>query len=116
MKRMDIEFYFKGNRYDAIIRVKQNASGREFHITVLNWELERLLYGNQVISETEGVLQANLHLENEEQTALKLIIASSLGRKLKMTCFAGNQCITSHPQTEGWENMHPISRHIPPLQ
>ncbi len=113
MKKINIEFDFRDHRYNAIIRVSQKGGRREFHITVLNWELERLLYGNEVISEADGSIQANLLLENKEQAELKLVIAAGLSRHLKIPCFVGDQCVSSDPPKEGWEGLHPIPRHTP---
>ncbi len=112
MKKIDIEFEYKGHQYDAAIRIKNKAEGKkEYRITVLDWELERLLYGNQIIQEADGALQANVLLEKKEQTELKLIIAGRLSSYLKIPCFAGDLCIVPSPQEEGWEEWHPISRH-----
>jgi hypothetical protein len=113
MKKIDIEFNFRGRRYDAAIRIWQKAGGREFHITALDWDLERLLYGNEVIKEVDGSLQANIQLENKDQTELKLIIAAALSSYLKVPCFAGDVCVGTSPMEEGWEELHPIPRHIP---
>ncbi len=83
MKKFHLSFDFKGRHYDAAIRVRQRAWGREFTITALNWSLERLLYGNQVIQEVNGALQANVCKEKKDQTKLKLIIAARLSQYLK---------------------------------
>jgi hypothetical protein len=111
MKKIDIEFDFKGCHYLAVIRVVQVTAGRDFHVTVLNWELERLLYGNHIIKEVEGFLEANILLENKEQTELKLNIAARLSSNLKLPCFAGDQCLAVDHMGDGWENLHPIPRH-----
>lgn len=113
MKKIFIEFDFKDHHYNALIRVKQKSKEREFDVTILDWELERLLYGNHLIREVDGSIQANLRLEKKEQTELKLIIASKLGEFLQMPCFAGDQCVMRKPTQEGWENLHPIPRHSP---
>ncbi len=90
----------------------QKAAGREFHITVLDWELERILYGNEVIGETGGAIQARVHPEKKEQTELKLIIAAGLSQYLKIPCFTGDSCLAaSQKGEEGWERLHPIARH-----
>ncbi|HTI90186.1 MAG TPA: hypothetical protein VL727_06325 [Puia sp.] len=110
MKKIKILFEYNGLHYEAVIRVRKNPGAREFHITVLNWELERLLYSNQVIKEVDGVLQANIRAEKVEQTKLKLIIASKLSAYLKMPCFVG-ECLLSNVDEKGWEDLHPIPRH-----
>jgi len=110
MKKIKIPFEYNGFHYMAVIRVRKSPGAREFHITVLNWELERLLYSNQVIKEVDGVLQANIRAEKVEQTKLKLTIASKLSENLKIPCFVG-ECLLSNVNDEGWEVQHPISRH-----
>lgn len=111
MKKIKIDFDFKGAHYEAIIRVRQKPEGREFHITVLDWELERLLYGNHIIKEVDGSLQANVLLEKEGQTELKLVIGGKLSSYLKMTCFADDICVVPIPAEDGWEEWHPIPKH-----
>jgi hypothetical protein len=111
MKKIDLSFDFKGQHYDAAIRIRQKAAGREFAITALDWGLERLLYGNHIIREVDSTLQANVLAEKKEQTELKLIIASRLSEYLKIACFVGDQCLVAATREEGWEDLHPISRH-----
>lgn len=102
MKKIDVEFNFRGRHYDAVIRILQKPSGREFYITVLDWELERLLYGNQVMNEVEGYLQTNVSWEKKDQTELKLTIAGQLSKYMQMPCFAGDVCVNPAPIGEGW--------------
>jgi hypothetical protein len=111
MKKFHLSFVFKDFHYDAAIRVRQRARGREFAITALDWRLERLLYGNQAIQEVDGALQANVLPEKWEQTELKLIIAAQLSQYLKIPCFTGDQCLMTSHVEEGWEDLHPIPRH-----
>jgi hypothetical protein len=111
MKKIDIQFDFRGRHHEALIRVFKKGPGREYHITVLDWNLERLLYGNEVIEEKDQVLHANVRPEKPDQAELKLIIAARLSNQLKVPCFTGNQCLAETPKEEGWEHLHPIPRH-----
>jgi hypothetical protein len=111
MKKIHLSFEFKDRHYDAAIRVRQGAQGREFTITALDWDLERLLYGNQVIQEVDGALQANVLPENKDQIELKLIIAARLSEYLKIPCFTGDHCLMTGHVEKDWEDLHPISRH-----
>ena len=111
MKKIHFSFDYRDRHYDAAIRVRQKARGREFAITALDWRLERLLYGNQVIQEVDGALQANVLAEKREQTELKLVIAAQLSQYLKIPCFTGDQCVMTGHVEEGWEDLHPIPRH-----
>jgi hypothetical protein len=111
MKKIEIQFNYKGHSYDAVIRIEKKTGGAEYHITVLDWKLERLLYGNHIIKESEGVLQANVSFEKKEQTELKLSIAGKLSSYLRMPCFSGDLCIGPAPIQESWEGWHPVPRH-----
>jgi hypothetical protein len=111
MKKINIHFNFKGEPHEALIRVKNKGPRKEFHITVLDWNLERLLYGNEVIEEIDQVLHANVLPERPDQAELKLIIAAGLSDYLRVPCFTGDQCLAKTPVDEGWECLHPISRH-----
>jgi hypothetical protein len=110
VEKIKVQFEYNGFHYEAVIRVRKNPGAREFHITILNWELERLLYNNAVISEVDGVLQANILADKVEQTKLKLSIALKLSEYLKVQCFVG-ECLLSTVNDEGWERQHPIPRH-----
>lgn len=70
MKKIHLEFDFMGQHYFAIVRVRDKHPGKEFDITVLDWTLERLLYGNHLINEANGALEANIIHQNKEQTEL----------------------------------------------
>jgi hypothetical protein len=85
--------------------------GREFLITVLDWNLERLLYGSHVIREADGVLTVNALPENREQTELKLTIAARLAEQLKLACFVGDECLSTTPGERTWEYFHPLPGH-----
>lgn len=101
MNNIGIEFEFKGFTYNAIISTRRNPDGREFIITILNRRLERLLYGNYIIKEVDGVLQVDILPGKEEQAELKSIIAARLSNYLKIPCFVGDQCLDT-AQTEAF--------------
>jgi hypothetical protein len=82
IKLLSLEFEYKGAFYYALIRVKE-GHGREYHITVMNGELERILYGNHIIPEVNGRLQVDVPAENNLQGKLKLAIAHALREYLK---------------------------------
>lgn len=113
MKKFTISFDFKGRRCRAVISAAQKSGGREFAITGLEADLERLLEGNHLIRETGGTLEADILSEKKEQTELKLIIASRLSEYLKMACFVGNECLIPHAHVENWRELHPLLRHDP---
>jgi hypothetical protein len=100
MKKIYLDFTFNGIRHHAIARVHNIQGAKEYHVTVLNWQLERLLYGNHIISEVNDTLLIDPSDEDTEQGELKLRIASSLSRNLGKACFVGEQCVvTQHCPT-----------------
>jgi len=113
MKKIDIEFDYRGRHHDAAVRIWEMDKGREFQVTIMDWELERLLYGNHIFNEVDGVIHANVQPENNDQAELKLTIAARLGHYLKVPCFAGDQCLNESSPKEGWEDLHPLERHKP---
>jgi hypothetical protein len=62
----------------CLVRYKANGDCNEYVITVMNGELEKLLFGNHIIREKEGCLQVE-QTENGEQNNLKEQIAKALG-------------------------------------
>lgn len=93
--------------------IEEKSGVREFAITGLDEELERILSGNHIIREINGCLEADVLAVKKEQTELKLIIASRLSEYLKMACFVGNECLTPRAHAENWQELHPLGRHNP---
>ena len=81
---MSIGFEFKGKEYYTLIRVKEKSDKTEYHITVMNGELEKLLYGNHIINEVNGHLQIDSGLEVNEQGKLKRQIIDALIKHLQV--------------------------------
>lgn len=53
---LSIGFEYKGIFYKALARLKELGAKKEYHITVMNGELEKLLYGDHVLIESNGQL------------------------------------------------------------
>ena len=66
---------------DGMVKEKENAT--EYHITVMNGDLEKLLYGNHIITEVDGQVQIDSPIENNEQLYLKFQIEEALSRHLR---------------------------------
>lgn len=113
MKKFNLSFDFKGRPCKAVISTLQKSGGREFAVTGLEEDLERLLEGNHIIREKGGALEADVLAEKKDQTELKLIIASRLSEYLKMACFVGNECLVPHAHVENCRELHPLLRHNP---
>ena len=82
-KIITINFAFLDDIYYFLARYKINSELKEYYITVMDGDLEKLLYGNHVIREQSGYLQIEIH-ENSEQEKLKIIIAEALSDFLKV--------------------------------
>ena len=82
-KIITINFAFLDDIYYFLARYKINNELKEYYITVMDGDLEKLLYGNHVIQEQNGYLQIEI-LENSEQEKLKITIAEALSNFLKM--------------------------------
>lgn len=82
IKLLSLEFEYGGSFHYALIRVKEGAH-REYHVTIMNGDLERILYGSHVILEVNGRLQVDLPAENNPQGKLKLAVAQALRDYLK---------------------------------
>lgn len=78
---LTVGFEFRDTFYYSLIRVKENNLGTDYQITVMNGNLEKLLYGNHVIKERKGFLQMDAN-ETTEQEMLKVSIAEALSKFL----------------------------------
>lgn len=74
---LTLKFEYQDIGYEALIRVKTKETGTEYHITIMNGELEKVLYGHHIITEENGSLQAGVipdaetaHLKNKVMEAL----------------------------------------------
>ena len=73
--------------YYALIRTKEDGEMRLHSVTVMNGELERLLYGNHIIVEKDGCFQSALPLMNKQIGDLKQSIINSLCKYMQQTSF-----------------------------
>jgi hypothetical protein len=85
-----LPFNFKNNEYAALVREKMNAGQKEFHVTIMNGELEQLFFGNRVIKECdcEDSCCVSEHMTPESQSAiaqLKSAIIKALRENMLLT-------------------------------
>jgi hypothetical protein len=73
-----VSFEFEGNNYLSLIRKKQKGNTTQYCITIMNGELEKLLFGNHVITEVDGVLQIDNAITDPRQAALKMAVSRAL--------------------------------------
>ena len=81
MLLLPIKFRYLETDYEALLRIKVKEARTEYYITVMNGELEKMLYGNHVITEENGVLQLG-QVPDTEAGRLKTKIAESI-KKLR---------------------------------
>jgi hypothetical protein len=79
---LSVGFEFRNSPYSFLARVKEKENFTEYHITVMNGELEKLLYGNHILISINGEMQIDSSFKDDEQSKLKLQIARALGRYL----------------------------------
>jgi len=80
MEMIAVGFQYKENAYKALIRLKERGAKKEYHITVMDGELERLLYGNHILVEENGHLQRDSIIPGNEASGLKAIITEALDK------------------------------------
>jgi hypothetical protein len=79
---LSVSFQFEGTEQHSLIRKKRKADHNEYYITVMNGKLEKLLFGNHILKEINGVLQIDHIIPSDEQSKLKLAIANELKKYL----------------------------------
>jgi len=83
-KIISLEFIYRSRKYYALIRTKEDAEERLHSITIMNGDLERLLYGNHIIREKDGCFQSVLPVANKQIGELKQAIINALCRYMQM--------------------------------
>ncbi len=78
-----IPFQFFEASYYSLIMCKAKNECTEYRITIMNGDLEKLLFGNNVIKEINGSLHLDIS-KDELQERLKMEIAKSLGKALEI--------------------------------
>lgn len=78
MEMIAVGFRYKDNAYKALIRFKEKGAKKEYHITVMDGELERLLYGNHILVEENGRLKRDSIIPGNEASGLRAIITDAL--------------------------------------
>jgi hypothetical protein len=77
-----ISFNYRESQYEALIRVvKQKEDRKEYRITIMNGELEVLLYGHHLLKEENGKLDFSTNGIPENIIELKTIIAKAFANE-----------------------------------
>jgi hypothetical protein len=75
---ISIEFIYKSTTYYALIREKLNVPEKQYHITVMNGDLEKLLYGHHIILDKDGLLTSSTVIVDPAVAELKKCIINAL--------------------------------------
>ena len=87
-KTLTLEFTYGPKNYYAIVRTKTNKGEKQYYITIMNGDLERLLYGHHVIAEQDGVLQPLTAVSKTEVAELRNCILMALYHHLEANGFS----------------------------
>lgn len=87
---ISIAFTYKSRTYYALIRAKIIGEEKYYHITVMNGDLETLLYGHHIIIEENGVLKSP-EMVNSEVAELKQSIIDAFSQYLKENDLLSNE-------------------------
>jgi hypothetical protein len=82
-KMISLEFTYRSKTYYAIIRTKINEKKISYVVTVMNGELERLLYGHHKIVDENGVLFSDRDISDDRVMELKECITRALCEHLE---------------------------------
>lgn len=75
---LSVEFEFEGGKFYSLIRKKKKINCIEYHVTVMNGKLEKLLYGNHVIKQVNGALDGGCLSEDKKLVQLKQAVTKAL--------------------------------------
>lgn len=79
---LSVEFEFEGAKYNSLIRKKKKLNWIEYHVTVMNGKLEKLLYGNHIIKQVNGKLYDDCVSDDKKLVQLKQAITGALNKYL----------------------------------
>jgi hypothetical protein len=79
---LSVEFTYEGVNYFSLIRKKKKTNCFEYHITIMNGKLEKLLYGNHIVKQINGVLESGCLSSDSKLINLKHCVTSALQQYL----------------------------------
>ena len=80
---LSLGFEFRSSHHSFFARVKENGDNTEYHITVMDEALDRLLQGNHILTSQHGQFSTNMQHSGSEQFLLKRQIIKSLNKYLQ---------------------------------
>jgi hypothetical protein len=82
---ISLGFKFREVSYNALIRLRESGIKKEYVITVMNGELEKILYGNHILVEENGEFLSNTEHAGEKAFELRTVITKALQNYLALT-------------------------------
>ncbi len=83
-RMISVGFTYPTKQHYALIRIQSVGNKKQYRITIMNGDLEKLLYGHHMIKEENGVLQEDDNeITDPEIAALKRSIRISLSAYLQ---------------------------------
>jgi len=77
MELLPVKFEFRNTEYEALVRIKVKETTTEYGITVMDGELEKMLYGHHIMLAENGVLGLG-DVPDGDTKCLKSKIAAAL--------------------------------------
>lgn len=83
IKIISIPLEFRGKEYYTLIRVSRKPECTQLKVTIMNGDLERTLYGNNVFEYRNGYLIADISAQDDEAIMLQLAVLTAMDAYLQ---------------------------------
>ncbi len=80
---MSIEFLYKKRTFYALVRPKTRDGQTAYHVTIMNGELERLLFGQHILVDEKSFVRSQQEILNSEVAELRRCVATALWQRLR---------------------------------
>ncbi len=80
---LSLGFEYKGYHHSFLARIKENGNKTEYHVTIINEEMQNRLFGTQIITSVNGQIIMDMPAIPDEQQVLKHHIAKALTKYLQ---------------------------------
>jgi hypothetical protein len=77
-KILSLEFTYRSKTYYALVRTKMMGQEKQHHLTIMNGDLEMILYGHHVVIEEDGELRSATEIQHPEVALLKKCVIEAL--------------------------------------
>ncbi len=79
---LSLGFEYKGYHHSFLARIRENGNKTEYHVTIINEEMENRLFGTQIIASVNGQIILDMPDSPDEKQILKHHIANALTKYL----------------------------------